>query len=178
MITDFKIYERKSIIKIYCDMDGVLTDFHRMEKEMFLNQWNKDHNTNIKSGWEFEDEYSSKRFWNEIKKCGIEFWSEMHWTKDGKYLWNFLQNYDNVNILSKPSRDPLSKKGKIIWCQRELGIKPILSFNKKEYANEKSILIDDLEKNINEWEHAGGIGILHKNTKDTIKELKKYMLIG
>ena len=41
-----------------------------------------------------------------------------------------------------------------------------------EYANEHSILIDDMQKNIDQWKAAGGIGILHTNAKDTIKKLK------
>jgi len=99
----------------------------------------------------------------------------MYWKEDGKELWNFLKKYDNVKILSKPSKDRLSKKGKIIWCKRELGVKPILSFKKSDYADKNSILIDDLKQNIDEWIQAGGIGILHKNTKNTIQQLKKYV---
>jgi len=38
-------------------------------------------------------------------------------------------------------------------------------------------LIDDLPRNIDPWIEAGGIGILHKNTEDTIKKLKKIINI-
>ena len=34
-------------------------------------------------------------------------------------------------------------------------------------------MIDDRPKNIEAWENAGGIGILHKSAKHTIDELKK-----
>jgi len=99
----------------------------------------------------------------------------MMWMKDGKKLWNFLKD-KNVEILSKPSKDKLSREGKRIWCKRELGnVKVNLSRNKKTYAKPNHILIDDLEENIDPWTKAGGIGILHKNTDDTIKKLKKYL---
>lgn len=36
-----------------------------------------------------------------------------------------------------------------------------------------SILVDDREKYINPWLAAGGIGVLHKNPSDTIRQIKK-----
>ncbi|MFW6047538.1 MAG: hypothetical protein ACOCP4_07135 [Candidatus Woesearchaeota archaeon] len=42
------------------------------------------------------------------------------------------------------------------------------------FANENSILIDDMEKNIKEWVSGGGIGILHRSYRKTIKELEDY----
>jgi len=38
---------RNKEIKIYVDMDGVLTDFDGELRNIFLDKWNKDHNTNI-----------------------------------------------------------------------------------------------------------------------------------
>ena len=34
-------------------------------------------------------------------------------------------------------------------------------------------MIDDRQSNIDAWESEGGIGILHKNARDTINELKR-----
>ena len=33
--------------------------------------------------------------------------------------------------------------------------------------------LDDYEKNIKEWEQAGGIGVIYTNAPNTIRELKK-----
>jgi hypothetical protein len=38
------------------------------------------------------------------------------------------------------------------------------------------ILIDDRVDNVEQWRSQGGIGILHKNTADTIKQLQQYEL--
>ena len=48
------------------------------------------------------------------------------------------------------------------------------NFDKKNYANENSILIDDKKSNINEWASKGGIAIRCKDgdTSSVIKELK------
>ena len=44
---------------------------------------------------------------------------------------------------------------------------------KAVFAKKGNVLIDDRPKNIEAWENAGGIGILHKSAKHTIDELKK-----
>ena len=87
-------------------------------------------------------------------------------------LWNFIKD-KNVEILSTPSRDKISRDGKKIWCDRELDdVKLTLAYNKETLANPKSILIDDRLDNIQGWRDAGGIGIHHVNTKHTIDQLK------
>ena len=52
----------------------------------------------------------------------------------------------------------------------------VLRSQKKSYAttDEKpNVLIDDYDKNIREWEAAGGIGIHHTDVGKTISELKR-----
>ena len=44
---------------------------------------------------------------------------------------------------------------------------------KAAYAMKKNVLIDDRKKNIEAWEAAGGIGILHTSAAETIEQLKK-----
>ena len=41
----------------------------------------------------------------------------------------------------------------------------------------KAVLIDDLQKNIDEWTAAGGTGILHVSAEQTLKELKDLGLL-
>lgn len=63
------------------------------------------------------------------------------------------------------------------WINRELGdVKAILVKNPKEkqqYANDKAILIDDMEKNIKQWKDSGGIGILFQSAEQVISKLKE-----
>ena len=92
--------------------------------------------------------------------------------------WDYIKKYNPI-LLSAPSRNNESRLGKRMWAKRNLpGVKLILSFanNKKNYANENSILIDDREKNINQWKEAGGIGILHTSVASTIAQLKELGL--
>ena len=47
---------------------------------------------------------------------------------------------------------------------------------KQQLATSESILIDDRQINIDQWEDAGGIGILHTSTNNTISQLKELGL--
>jgi hypothetical protein len=65
------------------------------------------------------------------------------------------------------------------WVHRELPDTQLLLRNakhKKDFAAPDSILIDDRIDNINGWIDAGGIGIHHINTQDTIEQLKNLGL--
>ena len=152
--------------KIYVDMDGVLVDFDGgYEKLTGMTTREAD-----KKGPEF--------FWKPISKAGAKWWITLKWMPDGKQLWDYVKKY-NPELLSAPSREEASKMGKRIWVKRELpGAKLILrsADKKQEFASPTSILIDDREKNIEQWEAAGGIGILHTDAASTIKKLKELGL--
>lgn len=144
-------------------MDGVLTDFE-----------SHTHKLTKKTADELEKNDS---LWDEVQKHGEDFWTNMPWLPGSKKLWEFIKKHKSVFILSAPAKKlPESKTGKIKWVSRELGnVKVILcrAIEKQNYANPKSILIDDLEKNIAQWRSKGGIGILFKNVDQTIRELEK-----
>jgi len=99
---------------------------------------------------------------------------------DGKQLWSYVKKY-KPNILSAPSQDPSSVVGKEAWLKINLKNQFKKAYfynraNKKLFAGENKILIDDMEQTINEWNEKGGIGILHTSAANTIKELKKLGL--
>lgn len=154
--------------KIFCDMDGVLCDFDR-RFEQFGGMSPK----------EYESKYGIKEFWELIdKKIGVQFWSKMPWMSDGKQLWDYIKKY-NPSLLSAPSREASSRYGKHLWVKENIpGTKLILANRekKKNYSGKNQILIDDRPDNINEWKAAGGIGILHTSTSNTINELKQLGL--
>lgn len=155
--------------KIYCDMDGVLTDFDNQFKRYVG-----------VSPSVYDKTHSQSEFWGEIEKAGIAYWIGMEWMPQGKKLWNYIKNFD-VEILSAPSRSKLSVDGKKIWVKTMLKPTPKLNLvravEKQKFANPNSILIDDKEENVNQWISAGGIGILAKrdNIDSVIQKLKKYV---
>lgn len=157
LIKENKRYE------LFCDMDSVLTDFHRQFKEISggidINKYSEKHGED--ATWQFVSEY------------GEEFWSKMYWMPDGKKLWNYIK-YKEPKILSTPTRNKLSRSGKKKWVKQNLGnIEVLLEQNKEKYSGKNKILIDDKLENIQKWNSMGGTGILHKTAIDTIKQLKE-----
>jgi len=159
--------KEKPPYKIYCDMDGVLTDFES-RFEHFTGKSPKD----------YEREYGIEQFWHLIdSKIGVRFWVGMNWMPQGNELWNFISPY-RPSLLTSPSRDNTSRLGKNLWVKNNLNPKPKVIFayskDKQRYADENSILIDDKKSNINEWNAKGGIAIRCKDgdTSSVINELK------
>jgi len=151
--------------KIYCDMDGVLADFESGYEEL----------TGIDLRGEFK---KGEDFWDPISKAGVGFWAGLKWMPDGQELWNYLKPFNPV-LLSAPSREQSSRIGKHVWVKHKIpGTKLILRYakQKQELATPESILIDDRQVNIDQWEAAGGIGILHTSTANTIQQLQKLGL--
>lgn len=157
------------MIRIFCDLDGVLCDFDNRFKDytgLYPEEYNK--------------KYNIRAFWKEIEKHGVEWWSQMNWMENGKELWNFLlKNFDNIQILTGSpwgKAGQYAKKGKEIWVARELGLYNVIhKSGRKKWElceNESDILIDDNKTPIENWkEKGGGTGILHISTIKTIEKL-------
>ena len=156
----------ESNFKIYCDMDGVLTDFDKQFTDS-ISPWKPK---------QFIDKNGLNEFWEEIDGRGVGFWVGMKWMEDGKQLWNLLKENFEVELLSSPSRAENSRLGKRLWVRNhKLGVKLNLAYskNKQKYAAPNHVLIDDRKDNIEDWESKGGIGILHTSTENTIECLRK-----
>lgn len=161
-----RLREEETQYTIYCDMDSVLVDFDRGYQEL----------TGMTT--QQADAIGGDTFWEPLIKAGAKWWITLNWMSDGKQLWDYIKKYNPI-LLSAPSREESSKLGKRVWVKRELpGTKLILRYapQKQEYASPTSILIDDREKNIDQWEAAGGIGILHTSAANTIEQLKQLGL--
>jgi hypothetical protein len=156
--------------KIYCDMDGCITNFDKRFKDL---------NPEKLSSSQYQTKYGLDKFWEFIDKDNkVKFWVGMSWMPDGKQLWDYIKKYEPT-ILSAPSRDPSSRLGKRLWIKNNIPGTPLIlaAANKKQnYSRKNSILIDDRPDNIEQWRSKGGIGILHVNTENTIKQLQSYGL--
>jgi hypothetical protein len=161
-----RLREEETQYIIYCDMDGVLVDFDRGYQEL----------TGMTT--QQADAMGGDTFWEPLTKAGAKWWITLNWMPDGKQLWNYIKKYTPI-LLSAPSKQESSRLGKRVWVKRELpDVKLILrpASQKQQYASPTSILIDDREKNIDQWEAAGGIGILHTSAANTIEQLKQLGL--
>jgi len=157
---------------IYFDMDGVLADFDRGILELCglkpLNQAEK-------------TEEDDDRMWEAVKKVG-HFYDKLEPMPGALELFQTLNGKYDVEILSgipKPRRGILTAgEDKISWAHRLLdpGMKVNIVFReeKKNYVTGPDcILIDDLEKNIKEWQECGGTGILFTSADQALEEIAR-----
>jgi len=152
--------------EIYCDLDEVLVNFMQAADAAVGSSFVK---------------YDKTERWNKINQIK-GFWANLDWKPNAKRLHDFIIRYNPHVLSAYTGRDATSKTGKMKWVKKNTGFKRgnihlVLRSQKQKYAttNEKpNILIDDYDKNIREWEAAGGIGILHDgNVGKTISELKR-----
>ena len=154
--------------KIYVDMDGVLSDweaqFKRYSGGIPVNTYDNLHG-------------KQNRF-KLVNKNSPEYYANMPWMKDGKLLYNFVNSFPNVQILSH-APDAKSKIGKQQWLKdKGITFETNLVTNRKDkskFATDDSVLIDDREDVVNDFINAGGKAILHTNSIDTINQLKEIL---
>jgi hypothetical protein len=156
-------------LKVYCDCDGVLTDFKGAVKKL---------GPEAEKGLEENAPLKIKqKMWDAIEKAGESFWSNMEWTPDGKDLWELLKRFNPI-LLSSPGKFKSAPSGKTLWVKNNVPGTPLfLTESKSEYVDpyELSILIDDNKNNIGGWEQSGGKGILHTNSGDTERKFLELL---
>ena len=121
--------------QIYCDMDGVLTDFEKRFMDTLTQQgkkyYSKQELEGITRPKHFKKKFGEGEFWKLIDEQGQDFWAQMPWMPNGQALWNFISPY-NPNILSSPSQDNSSRLGKRMWIRQNLSPAPKQIIFKKE----------------------------------------------
>ena len=171
--------------QIYCDMDGVLTDFETRFLTLLRTEgpkyYSKELISKITRPKHFQKEEGDEEFWKFIDQhIGLEFWSDMEWMPQGQLLWDFIQPY-NPKLLTSPSKDNTSRLGKRLWVKNNLTPAPEVLFRfgdaKADFANENSILIDDKPSNLAAFTAADGIAIECKKG-DSISVINKLKELG
>jgi hypothetical protein len=168
-LTDLLLEESDFIPKyqIYCDMDGVLTDFEKRFVTLLRKEGPKYYSkaviAQVTRPKHFEALEGQEEFWKFIDQyIGLEFWSQMEWMPNGRALWNFIQPY-GPKLLTSPSRDNTSRLGKRLWVKENLVPAPEVLFRfgdaKSDFANENAILIDDKPSNLAAFAGKGGIAL-------------------
>ena len=115
------------------------------------------------------------------------FWSGLGWEYGGEALWEAANElFDNIHVLTstaaKADNDyhKIVSQGKVEWIVDHLeGMSPsnihivTEGLRKASFATKNSILVDDRRSTIEEFNTAGGFGILHnsKQYKKTIYDL-------
>jgi hypothetical protein len=184
-LTDLLLEESdfKPKYQIYCDMDGVLTNFEKRFVDMLQQEGPKYYSkatiAQVTRPKHFEALEGQTEFWKFIDQyVGIKFWSGMEWMPNGKALWSFIEPY-GPKLLTSPSRDNTSRLGKRLWVKDHLVPGPEVIFRfgdaKSDFANENAILIDDKPSNLAAFSAKGGIALEVKDgeIQSVINKLKQ-----
>ena len=171
-----RLREEEGEYKIYLDMDGVIADFNTRFKNL----------SGIEPR-EFESKYGKNAFWEFIdEENKISFWVGIPPMPGASELISYVSKH-NYEILTAPSIKKQSRLGKSLWVRNHIGdmfpSKPKINF---KFSKEKhlikpnlsnfDILIDDRQTIIDNWNNAGGNGILYQSASQAIADLKKLGL--
>jgi 5'(3')-deoxyribonucleotidase len=151
-------------MKVFIDMDGVLSDFDKPIIEQF----------DTKKEWANRWELLPEDFFFSLPKM-----------PDADELINHISGQFDWHVLTAIPNDsgfPECRVQKMQWIFKHYKIFPVrihcvFQREKLYYAVEENlspnILIDDSERNVADWKSKGGIAILHTSARDSIRELQQ-----
>lgn len=147
---------------IFSDLDGVLTDF----------------DSHAKAHGKFNEKGQPK--WDELDYA---WWSTMPAYDGAKKFYDDLRARGRTRMLTAPIMNSGSFQGKAEWVKEfrrsRFGLLDLViakADDKRLLARPNHILVDDRQKNVDEWNEAGGIGILHTGDyADTLKRVDEAM---
>lgn len=163
------------------DMDGVLVNFNKAACAII------------------DAPYPPTKYWwwNDIPNgkqqvdaaCTTDFWFNLEWMHDGLEIFKivFEKFTNDIYLLTTPMPNLESATGKAMWVDKYIPV-----FNKRLIitrapkhllAKPGTLLIDDSDKNIEEFRAAGGQGILvsrpwnklHKQADKSLEVVKKEL---
>lgn len=140
---------------LFFDMDGVVADFAKRYKEVF--------NRNVYSDDSFTIQQMVISYPNFFRSLPV--------MEKGRELFDLLKdNYDIIFLTTPMEGVPSCRREKIEWIDEHFGdYNVIFADNKQQFVtDEKSILIDDMERNLKPWADAGGTAINIRDRNDAI----------
>jgi hypothetical protein len=145
---------------IFIDLDGVLANFVDSARGVhgLSTPWEK-------CTWDFyqREGLTDDTFWNPL---GTLFWSSLPRTDEFDAVLAAARNLadeKNIFILSSPCGTPGCITGKAAWIERnlpEFTKRVIFTSNKHIFSGPGRLLIDDHDKNVEQWVAAGGAAVL------------------
>lgn len=168
------------VSRIYLDMDGVLADFEKGVQDLC-------HMEPLSQNGKRRSPKQDDLMWDAIRKTG-HFYDRLELMPGAKELFGLLYGKYGTRceiltgIPRKERGVATAEQDKRNWTRRMLSdtIK-VHTVNRKEKqlycTGPETVLIDDREKTILEWQALGGTGILHTDAESTLEQLKALGLL-
>lgn len=165
--------KNKEVKRIFVDMDGVVADFIAGTSQLLGQPITPDD-----AGHTLYDErkveLTNKRLFGNLPPMP-DMYDLIAYIKHTGLPWEILTAAGKVNR-------ELVVYDKNAWVRRYIDPSVVVTCTykgsqKAAFAEPGSVLIDDRKRNIECWEKAGGIGILHTSAKDTIAKLKELRAV-
>ena len=155
--------------ELFIDIDGCIANFCKSASELL----------GIDPDWAtWNCPAGDKNMWRAIDKAGEDFWVNLEPLPYFKELTSITKDFI---LLTSPGRHPSCASGKTKWIQRHFGTNfrryIICASDKSLCCRPGDILIDDSEKNIKDWNEAGGLGILWPHSGNS-QHLSEEVLIN
>jgi 5'(3')-deoxyribonucleotidase len=107
---------------------------------------------------------SEEKMWENIEAAGSGFWENLEDYAWAKKLWDHCNAIAPTYFMTSPSNDPQCHVGKVKWMQRFTGNPKFRNYllgpAKHLCARHNNLLIDDYDKNVKNFNDAGGTTIL------------------
>lgn len=171
---------------VYCDMDGVLADFHAGMRRAFPRE--------IKTNADLEIFLTPPDGWSIVNVRAPHLFYQLPVLPGAHRLMSELirlrrrEQIDLKILTAIPSELRMSSApdDKRRWMAKHFpeisarDIHVVKRSQKREFAKgfasqPPAILIDDFDKNIKEWTSAGGVGILYTNAEPALRELSQIL---
>jgi len=149
-------------LSIFLDMDGVLVDIVGPILDLYssrhlLDEWPK-------GSYDLDVilDVGRGELWERVNAMPVSWWEWLPAFPWLDTLWEGVQQFGPVSILSLPQATGACTEGKLRWLDRRIGPGPdvVLCGRKERLARPGAVLIDDSDHIIRDWEAAGGHGIL------------------
>ena len=160
------------IKKIFVDMDDVLVDFNDHYESCFGRRWN-------------EIETVEDR-WKPLNE-NPQWYATIPIKKDAVVLMNYLYNTFSRSAIPVKILTATGYKwvevgvAKQEWVNKHLGVgmydmlTVVHGKDKHHFAQDGSLLIDDMVRNVEPWINVGGLGIVYESAEKTIAKIEQWL---
>lgn len=175
-------------MKLFLDMDGVLVNWCKGAHKL--------HNIPLDDGnWPYK---RGPEGWNWNRELGMstselfadqgrEFWANLDWMPDGKEILEVCEYHfgrENICLLTNPWNANGVIDGRFDWVLKNMPDyydRILVGACKEMCASPESLLVDDYDANIDNWEDSNGVGFLLPrpwNSREHVKNKAVDLLVN